>query len=258
LIGDDITEDPRQRPRRWIVDFAFMPLEKAMSYLAALDVVREKVKPMRDVNRDAGFREKWWQFGRPRGEMRDALRPLRRYIAGNRVGKRFLFTWQAPNVCPSDLTIVFAFDDDYAMGLLSSAVHLTWAHSESSTLEDRPRYTPTSCFETFPWPQPDERTRTAIGEIAAELIAERQHICVTEQIGLTELYNRMDDGAYATLAGLHARLDAAVAEAYGWPASVLADPLDIRARLVALHREISSGTRTYDPFSPPAVERDGG
>jgi hypothetical protein len=92
LIGDDITEEPEQQPRRFIIDFGFMALERAMKYPAALEVVRERVKPERDVNRDKGFREHWWRFGRPRGEMRKAIESLPRYIAGNRIGKRFLFS----------------------------------------------------------------------------------------------------------------------------------------------------------------------
>jgi hypothetical protein len=110
LIGDDITEDPRQQPRRYVIDFGFRPLEEAMLFPAALEIVRERVKPERDKNADRGFREKWWRFGRPRGEMRDAIAPLARYIAGNRIGKRFLYCWADRNTCPSDLTIVFAFE----------------------------------------------------------------------------------------------------------------------------------------------------
>jgi hypothetical protein len=247
LIGDDITEEPEQLPRRFVIDFDFLPLEKAMAYPSALEIVRERVKPARDVNRDKGFREKWWQFGRPRGDMRRAIEPLSRFVAGNRIGKRFLFCWADGRVCPSDLTVVFAFDDDYSMGVLTSSIHGTWAHSESSTLEDRPRYTPTSCFETFPWPQPDDATRAAVGELARMLIERRQAICVENQIGLTVLYNRVDEGAWSEIAGLHVELDAAVARAYGWPPSVAAEPLEIKARLAELHDSISAGTR-YEPF----------
>ena len=87
LIGDDITEEPEQQPRRYVVDFGFMSLEQAMKYPAALDSVRERVKPERDENRDEGFRKHWWRFGRPRGEMRKAIEPLSRYIAGNAQGQ---------------------------------------------------------------------------------------------------------------------------------------------------------------------------
>jgi len=248
LIGDDITEEPEQRPRRFIVDFGFMALEEAMKYPAALNLVRERVKPERDKNRDKGFREKWWRFGRPRGEMREAIGPLSRYIAGNAQGKRFLFSWVDRAVCPSNLTNVFAFDDDYSMGVLTSSVHGAWAHSEKSTLEDRPRYTPTSCFETFPWPQPDDRVCEKVGDIAKRLIECRQAICVKSEIGLTKLYNQVDEGAWSELRDLHRSLDEVVVRAYGWPVAVAHDPLEAKARLAQLHGEIIDGA-AYAPFA---------
>ncbi|MFN8130240.1 MAG: type IIL restriction-modification enzyme MmeI [Solirubrobacteraceae bacterium] len=248
LVGDDITEDPFQEPRRWIVDFAAMPLEAAMAYPAALDLVRERVKPERETNNDANFRRYWWRFGRPRGEMREAIAPLRRYIAGNAQGKRFLFCWADLGTCPSNLTNVFAFDDDYAMGVLTSSAHQAWARAEASTLRVDLRYTPTSCFATFPWPQPPSAVRDEIGRLAAALLAARTAICVDREIGLTELYNEVDEGAWTEVRDAHAALDAAVAAAYGWPAAVAADPLELRARLAALHARIQAGELTYAPF----------
>ena len=91
LDSDDITEDPRQQPRRWIIDFAKLPLEDAMKYPAALDIVRDRVKPIREGNNRAAYRRYWWQFAEARREMRTALRDLERYIAGVRHGKRLLF-----------------------------------------------------------------------------------------------------------------------------------------------------------------------
>ena len=248
LIGDDITEDPLQRPRRHVVDFGFLPLEEAMGFPAALDVVRKQVKPERDRNRDKGFREKWWQFGRPRGVMRQALTGLHRYIGLNRIGKRMLFVWCDGHTCPSDLVIVFAFSDDYAMGVLSSSIHRAWALKESSTLRVDTRYTPSSAFESFPWPAPDEAKREAIGIASAAIIKRRQEITVERQIGLTELYNQVDEGAWQELSALHTQLDAAVADAYGWPRPVSKDPLEIVKRLAELHASISAGEIAYDPF----------
>ncbi|CAN5800042.1 hypothetical protein BH18ACT13_BH18ACT13_11960 [soil metagenome] len=156
LVGDDIVSDPESKPRRYVIDFGFLSYEDAQRYAAPMTIVRERVKPERDQNRDAGFRTSWWRFGRPRGEMRDALAGLSRFVAANRYGKRILFTWQPVSVCPGDIVLVFAMEDDHAIGVLSSLTHQEWARAQSSTLEDRFRYTPTSAFETFPWPQPDE------------------------------------------------------------------------------------------------------
>ena len=247
LIGDDITEDPLQKPRRWIIDFAVMPLEEAMNFPAALELVRERVKPERDANRRKARRERWWQFGEKAVGMRAALDRFPRYIAGNAQGKRFLFAWADASVCPSNLTNVFAFDDDHSMGVLTSSAHIAWAMSESSTLRVDLRYTPTSCFETFPWPEPTPKQQDGIGRLSAALIERRQAICVERGIGLTELYNGVDEGAWSDLRKLHHDLDAAVLRAYGWPASIADDPLELKNRLAARHREIAAGA-PYDPF----------
>jgi restriction-modification enzyme MmeI-like protein len=249
LIGEDITNATDQRPRRWIIDFGTRSLEEAMAYPKALDILRERVKSEREKNNDQFRREHWWLLGRPVLAMRQALEGLSRYIAGNRYGKRVLFTWQEPSVCPSDLTNVFAFDDDYAMGVLTSAVHQVWARSESSTLRVDFRYTPTSCFETFPWPEPDARQRERIGTLAAELIAARQAITVRENIGLTAFYNAVDEGAWQAVAKLHRDLDHAILAAYGYPKALREDRLELKARLAGLHADIQAGRRTYSPFT---------
>jgi hypothetical protein len=241
LIGDDITEEPEQKPRRFIIDFGMQTLEQAMRYPQALDLVRERVKPTRDENNREAYRRYWWRFAEPRPKMRDSIKPLSRYIAGNRIGKRFLFCWADLTVCPSDLTIVFAFDDDYSIGILNSSIHRAWARSESSTLRVDLRYTPTSCFETFPWPQPADRERDKIGEISKGLIDRRQEVCLEKEIGLTVLYNQIDDGAWSEIADLHRQLDEAVARAYGWGSAVAHNPLDIKARLAELHASIIEG-----------------
>jgi len=247
LVGDDIAEDPRQQPRRFVIDFGLRPLQVAMEYPAALARVETRVKPARDQNKVKRRRDRWWLFGSPATEMRNAIESLPRYVAGNAQGKRFLFCWVDAAVCPSNLTNVFAFSDDYAMGVLTSSIHGAWAHSESSTLEDRPRYTPTSCFETFPWPQPEEAARAEIGDLARRLIERRQSICVESGIGLTVLYNRVEEGAWTDLAELHKKLDEAVARAYGWPAGVAHDPVEAKARLADLYRQIQEGS-VYAPF----------
>jgi hypothetical protein len=249
LIGEDITDAGDQTARRWIIDFGTRTLEEAQAYPRAIAILRERVKSERDMNKDQFRREHWWLLGRPVLAMRQAIQGLSRYIAGNRIGKRFLFAWQEPNVCPSDLTNVFAFEDDYAMGVLTSVVHQTWAHSESSTLRVDLRYTPTSCFETFPWLSPDATRRERIGALAAELIAARQAITTREGIGLTDFYNALEEGAWQPVAHLHRELDDEVLRAYGFPGSLREDPLELKACLASLHADIQAGRRAYAPFS---------
>jgi hypothetical protein len=254
LTSDDLAEDPRQVGRRWIIDFARLPLEEAMRYPAALKIVRERVKPGRARNRDKGFREKWWLFGRPRIEMRAALNGFVRYVAGIRHGKRLLFIWCEPWTLASDATNVFAFDDDYAMGILSSSTHAAWAWSRSSTIKGDLRYTPSSVFESFPWPDPTtDEQQERIADVSRNVIARRQQICAANSFGLTTLYNLVDEGAYTDLKALHRELDEAVAAAYGWPNAVAQDGDEIVQRLLILNREIAAGTREYDPFEEELI-----
>ncbi len=250
IVSEDIADDPGQRPRRWVIDFAQQPLETAMKYPAALKLIRERVKPVRDTNSRKSRREKWWLFGEIAVGMRAALAGLPRYIVAQAQGKRLLLTWCEPWTCPSNLVYVFAFDDDYSMGVLSSFTHSAFAWSQSSTLKRDIRYTPTSAFLPFPWPYPvTDEQRERVAEASRRMIARRQEICSEEQFGLTRLYNLMDEGAYADLKKLHRELDEAVAACYGWPKSVAQDRDEITRRLLALNAEIAAGQRLYDPFT---------
>lgn len=248
LVGDDIASDQHQAPRRWIIDFATLTLEEATKFPAAIAIVRERVRPVRERNNREAYRRYWWRFAEPRPAMRAALRPLHRYIGGTATGKRILFCWVEPWTCPSNLTNVFAFEDDYAMGVLCSAIHHEWARQQSSTLEDRIRYTPTSAFDTFPWPDPTtQHQRAAIAEAGRAVVDRRSDICIQERIGLTTLYNRVDEGAWSDLRQLHRRLDAAVAAAYGWSVGDAHDSATTNDLLLSLNARIAAGELPYDP-----------
>jgi hypothetical protein len=127
------------------------------------------------------------------------------------------------------------------MGILTSCIHTDWAAKKSSTLEDRIRYTPSSAFDTFPWPHATSDQREQIGALARELFAVRFALCVEHAIGLTVLYNRLDDGAFDELRSLHRELDFAVIAAYGWELTMLGDTRERNRRLYTLNREIVAG-----------------
>ena len=125
--------------------------------------------------------------------MFSAVSQLTRYVACPAQSKRFYMIWCAPHWCPSNLTSVFAFEDDASIGILTSAIHTRWATHQSTKLETRPRYTVATLL-TFPWPAGDVDD---VAATAGELIARRGQICVEQNIGLTKLYNQVDDGAWA-------------------------------------------------------------
>lgn len=160
-----------------------------------------------------------------------------------------MFAWQPATVLASNATNIFAFDDDFSMAVLQSRAHVAWAWQQASTLETRLRYTPTSVFETFPWPdQATQEQRDAADDASRRLLAHRAELCREFSVGLTKLYNAMDEGAHAGLAALHREVDVAVAACYGWPASVAQDDRELVRRLRDLNQEIVEGARSYAPF----------
>ncbi len=248
VVGDDITSDVNQSPTRFIIDFAYMSLEEARQFPAAIEHVERTVKPVRAKNNREAYRKYWWRFAEARRGMRDALDGLNRYIVGTATGKRTLFTWVDALTCPSNATNVFAFEDDFAIGVLTSMAHSEWARARSSTLKGDIRYTPTTAFATFPWPQPNDAQREAIATASRAVYALRSELCRQRQIGLTKLYNQLDEGAFQDLRELHKSLDEAVAAAYGWPKSIAQNPEETNARLLALNLAIDAGDVEYRPF----------
>jgi hypothetical protein len=112
-----------------------------------------------------------------------------------------------------------------------------------------PRYTPSSAFDTYPWPQPTDAQRGAIGALSRELIERRSDLCVEHDIVLQTLYNRLEDGAFAAFRQLHERLDLAVLAAYRWPRELIDEAVERNARLYALNQRILAGDLSnYRPF----------
>ena len=242
LNGKDITDRPRGM---WIIDFRDMTQEQAALYEAPFEYVNEQVRPLRVENRDRQRRTFWWRLGRSGEDLRTAVEFLGRFIVTPRVSKHRLFVWVEKDTLPDSATITIARDDDYTFGVLHSRFHEVWALAMGTQLESRPRYTPTTCFETFPFPEPGDAQRAAIAAAAARLNELREgwlnpvdangnpalNANDLKKRTLTNLYNQRP----AWLANAHAALDAAVAAAYGWPAGL--DAAETLERLLALNLE---------------------
>jgi hypothetical protein len=142
--------------KQFIIDFGIdTPLEEAAKYVAPFEYVEQHVKPER-MTRDERYtllREKWWIHGSPAFEMRRAVAGQNRILATPRVTHYRVFRFIEPAILPDCQLIVFAIDDWYRFGVLQSRVHELWSFAMGSELEDRPRYTPTTTFETFPFPR---------------------------------------------------------------------------------------------------------
>jgi hypothetical protein len=248
LTAHDLANDPEQSPTRWIIDFGLMEYEEALAYELPIARVRAMVKPLRDENRREQYRRLWWRFSEPRPALRGAVAALPRYLALTRHGKRIQFAWVDPTWCPSDATNVCAFDDYASLGVLISTIHQNWAIHQGSTLREDLRYTPTTCFETFPWPKLDASAGQSVAKAAQAFDDARLEACRRDRIGLTTLYNQMDEGGRRDIAGLQRRLDEAVAAAYGWPKASAQDGDATNTHLLELNHSIARGDVAYAPF----------
>jgi type II restriction/modification system DNA methylase subunit YeeA len=264
--GLDLT---RRKRDTWIVDFTGLTEGEAALFAAPFSHVVSHVKPLRDANRDTQRRTRWWLFGRSGADFRAAIAPLNRCIVTPEVAKHRVFCWLPTRVLPDSQLMIFARDDDTSFGILHSRFHEAWALRLGTSLEDRPRYTPTTTFETFPFPDgrtPDRPAASYAEDPRARAIAEAARRLndlreawlnppdLVERVPeivpgfpdrlvprspaaaktlakrtLTNLYNERP----RWLADAHAALDAAVAAAYGWPADIAEE--DALARLLALN-----------------------
>jgi hypothetical protein len=230
---------------KWTIDFGLMSLDEAVEYELPFEYIQKHVYPIRVKNRRAAYAAKWWQYAEARPGMRKALQEKARYIATPAVAKHRIFVWMHQEVLCNQGTLVFARKDDYFFGILHSKVHEIWALRQGTALEDRPRYTPTSTFETFPFPwapgqEPTDDPRViAISEAAKRLVERRDNWLNPEDASEAELKKRTLTNLYnqrpTWLDLAHKKLDAAVFDAYGWPHDLSDD--EILERLLALNLE---------------------
>ena len=236
INGKDITSRPSGK---WIIDFGDMSVEDASLYELPFEYAKALVQPTRKNNKRQSYVENWWIHMETRPGLRRAIQGLERYVVTPTTAKHRLFKWVDREVLPDHALIVVAREDDYTFGVLHSRFHELWSLAMGTQLESRPRYTPTTCFETFPFPEPAEEQREAIGEAARELNQLRENwlnppgmpASELKKQTLTNLYN----ARHTWLDNVHKTLDTAVAAAYGWPADL--GELAILGRLLALNLE---------------------
>jgi hypothetical protein len=159
--------DLLQRPRGVMVIDLFKLDEKLvrMSFPEVYQHLLTTVKPERDVNRRDSYKTKWWIHGEPRKDMRPALAGLPRYIATVETAKHRIFQFLDASILPDNMLVVIGSDDAFHLGVLSSRFHVDWMLGAGGTLEDRPRYNKSKCFDPFPFPDATPKQRAAIAEL---------------------------------------------------------------------------------------------
>lgn len=250
LSGRDLTRRPRDQ---YVIDFGLMEENEARKHPVLYDLVRSRVKPMRDTNNRKAYRENWWRFGEPRPGFREAAEGLDRYIATSETSKHRFFRFLPIEAACSHAIVVLALEDAYYLGVLSSGIHATWALAAGGRLGvgDDPRYQKTMCFDPFPFPHAEEEVANGIRERAERIDELRsQALERDEDLTMTGTYNVVEKvragtelteeeqavyekAACGVLADLHEELDEWVARAYGWPWPL--GRLEILERLVDLH-----------------------
>ncbi len=223
---------------------------------AAWQWLYDEVKPKRDQDKRPSRRRNWWLWGESVPKFREAARGLRRYIGTAETAKHRTFVFIDGDVLPDQKVRAIASDDALILGVLSSQVHVRWALATGGTLEDRPVYNTTTCFEPFPFPDLDQAGPMAqrIRTLAEHIDAHRKaQLAAHPDATLTATYNVLEKlrggepltakekvihehGLVGVLKSLHDELDAAVLQAYGWADLTLpADTDTLLVRLVELN-----------------------
>ncbi|WP_035954667.1 DNA methyltransferase [Kitasatospora sp. NRRL B-11411] len=220
LNGEDLNSRADASPSRWVIDFNEMTLDAAASYELPMQRVEKAVRPERARNKNKQRREIWWRFTRNAPAMRKAISGLDEMLVIARISKTVMPLRIRTGLVPSELIVVFATDSFADQAVLSSTPHWLWAVKNSSTLESRVNYSPSNAFTTFSRPKPTEQ----LAEIGKVLDTERREIMLRRNLGLTKLYNLINDPDIADSADpnvarlrqIHVALDEAVMDAYGW------------------------------------------
>jgi hypothetical protein len=245
LIGRDINQNSRVRPTRMIIDFQNCHLEQARKYPDLIKIIEELVKPERAKNQNKSLKQKWWLLASGGINLRKKLKHLNQFIVTSRVSVHRIFVMiQNDGLLPESATVTITSDSYSFLGILSSKFHIEWAKYNSSTMKNDTRYTNTTCFETFPFPEEKENHKVA--SVMEKIELYRREACQIYQHGLTTLYNQMLEGGHEELRLLHQKLDESVAELYQFPKHELKNTNKIIDFLIDLNQKSSKNQISKD------------
>lgn len=230
--GEELNTSPTQSASRYVIDFGEMSEADARAWPALFAIVEEKVKPIRLVNKQRNYRENWWQHVTRVPEASEFLRKHERLIALAQTSSNFAVAFLGQGTVYANSLFLALIDTNSAYSAMQCRVSEVWARLVGSTLEDRLRYT-SDCFDTFPFPpgvleaargdtvaqaMPAVQRLEDIGQRYYEF---RAKLMVEHDEGLTATYNRFHDpeehdAPIVRLRALHAEMDRAVLDAYGW------------------------------------------
>lgn len=225
LTGEDVNSQPDQSASRWVINFHDWPLEKAAHYAECLEILRVRVKPYRDTITKQIHEPDFWKFWDKRLESYARIQQLERVLVVSQVSKYFAFAYVPHGLVYSNKLVIFCLPLYCQFAVVSSHFHTEWALFYGSSLETRPLYTPSACFDTFPFPARMLQTPTSVfptlENVGVAYATHRKAIMLKRSEGLTKTYNRFHDPdekseEVVRLRALHVEMDQAVAAAYGW------------------------------------------
>ena len=218
--GEEVLGSPTHAVSRFVIDFGEMSLDEAMNWPTLVQILRDRALPDRINQKRANLRDRWWVFAETRPAMRKATKGLPRILVHPFTSSHLAFTFLAPGILVAGPHQVFALPRDSSFTVLQCRLHDVWARFLASSLKDDLRYSAGDCFETFPFP-PDWETNAALEEAGKAYYEFRADLMIRNDEGLTKTYNRFHDpeersAEIERLRALHAAMDRAVLDAYGW------------------------------------------
>jgi hypothetical protein len=193
LIGEDFNSSWEQTPDRWVINFQDWPIEKARQYPDCFEIIEDRVKPVRTRRNEDGeyqlrypLYERWWQYADKRPELYKTIAGGERVLVRTQTSRTQVGAFVSPGWVYGHKLIVFSITSPGPAALLDSSVHYWWMISRGSTMRIDPVYTPSDCFETFPFPT----TLDPLDSIGERYDGHRRSIMRARHEGLTDTYNR--------------------------------------------------------------------
>jgi len=224
--GEEVLNDPQHRHRRYVINFEDMTESEARSWPDLISIIEQRVKPEREAlppknSWNRTIAEKWWLFGAYRRELPAATDAMDRVLFHPNLSTHLAFVFLPRDVLVGAPHNVIAFESYASFSVLQSRIHESWARFFGSSLEDRLRYTPTACFETFPLPSVLDEVDGQLEAPGRNYYEHRADVLVRANEGLTKTYNRFhspheQSSEITHLRHLHEEMDRAVLKAYGW------------------------------------------
>jgi len=222
--GEEVNDSPTHSHHRYAINFGEMSEQEARRWPALVRVLEQRVKPDRMTKSKDVAAAPWWQYWRPRVELYKALSATDSVLVNAQTSSHLAFAFLPSTLVYSHALNVFLHSGQRTrhalLCVLQGRTHEAWARFFASSLEDRLRYTPSDCFETFPFPI-DWQANADLERAGREYYGFRAAVMVRNDQGLTDTYNRFHDPderdpEILKLRELHFAMDRAVLDAYAW------------------------------------------